>query len=78
MLWTVVLLLTSGGGVWLAARHWWGWIVTTLSEILWAIYSLTIHSTPLLIMSFLWALIHGRNAVVTRRLEMERKSFAEH
>ncbi len=65
MWWTIALLSTSITGVWLAARHWFGWAITVLSEGLWAAYAISRHDTPLLIMSGVWALVNGRNAIVT-------------
>lgn len=67
MLWTVSLVGTSLLGVWFAPRHWWGWAITTASEVLWAAYALSLHSTSLLIMSFVWFVLNGRGAIVSYR-----------
>ncbi len=69
MIWTVVLVGSSLLGVWLAPKHWYGWLISFLSEGLWAAYSLSIKSTSLLIMSGVWAVLHGRNTVLTYRRE---------
>lgn len=69
MLWTLVLVSTSVLGVWLAPRHWQGWVVTTASEVLWAAYALTLHSTSLLIMSGVWFVLNARGAFVSYRKE---------
>lgn len=69
MLWTAVLVPVSILGVWLAAHHWYGWAISLASEALWAAYALALHSTSLLVMSFIWAAIHARNTVSTFRRE---------
>lgn len=69
MIWTIVLVTVSILGVWLAPKHWYGWGISLASEALWAAYALTIHSLSLLIMSGVWAVIHGRNTVLTYRRE---------
>lgn len=69
MLWTAVLVPVSILGVWLAAHHWYGWAISLASEVLWAAYALALHSTSLLVMSFIWAAIHARNTVSTFRRE---------
>jgi len=65
MIWTLVLVTPSLLGVWLAARHWFGWAISAASEVLWAAFSITTHDLPLLIMSFIWFGVHCRNAWVT-------------
>lgn len=60
-LWTPALVGTSCTGVWLAARHWYGWAISAASEGLWLAYSLVTRDTPLAVMSVLWFFIHARN-----------------
>ena len=69
MWWTIVLVGSSCLGVWLAPRHWYGWGVTTASEVLWAAYALSLHSMSLLIMSGVWFLLNGRGAIVSYRAQ---------
>lgn len=64
LLWTLILVPVSLLGVWLAARHWYGWAISAVSEFAWAAYALALHSTSLLIMSGVWLALHIRN---TRR-----------
>ena len=64
MWWTISLVGSSLIGVWLAPRHWYGWAITTASEVLWASYALSLHSTSLLIMSGVWFLLNGRGTIV--------------
>ena len=70
MLWTLALVPVSLVGVWLAARHWYGWAVSACSEVIWAAYAWSLHSTSLLIMSGVWFVLHVRN---TRRTYLDRK-----
>lgn len=67
MWWTVLLVSTSCTALFLSARHWWGWAFGAGTEVLWALYALSIASTTLLIMSFVWGVVHTMNAVRTRR-----------
>ncbi len=71
MLWTLVLVPVSLAGVWLAARHWYGWAVSACSEALWAWYALSLHSTSLLIMAVIWFVIHTRNTIRVYRDQHE-------
>ena len=68
MLWTIVLVGSSCTGVFFAPKHWWGWGITTASEVLWAAYAISLHSQSLLIMSGVWFVLNGRGALVSRRL----------
>jgi hypothetical protein len=56
-------------GYWWAATSWKGWLVSLGSEGLWLAYAFIVRSVPLVVMSFLWAAIHGRNTIVTYRNE---------
>lgn len=67
MWWTVVLVSVSALGIWLAPRTWVGWLITTLSEVIWLAYAITLHSTSLEIMSVMWFALHGRGMIVTYR-----------
>lgn len=67
MLWTIALVGISVLGIWLAPKSWVGWAITTASEVLWAAYALSLHSTSLLIMSGVWFILNARGAVVTYR-----------
>lgn len=65
--WTALLTVTGLSGLWLVARHWQGWILYLINEVLWLAYGLTIHSTPVIVMAVLWFITGTRNLVVTRR-----------
>lgn len=73
MLWTVALLVPSILGLWLAAKHWYGWAISASSEFLWAAYSLHTHDTPLLIMSAIWLAVHLRNTAVAFNIHLVAK-----
>jgi hypothetical protein len=66
-MWYVILLVPSITGLWLAAKHWYGWLVSALSEVCWATYSVKIGASPLLVMSAIWFAVHSRNCWVTYR-----------
>lgn len=68
-MWTFVLVTVSVAGLWLAPRSWIGWLITTLSEVLWFAYAMTLHSTSLEIMSVMWLLLNGRGMMVTWKKE---------
>lgn len=72
MLWTIVLVTVSVLGIWLAPRHWYGWLITTLSEVLWFAYAMTLHSMSLEIMSVMWFVLNGRGMLVTYREQHAR------
>lgn len=67
-MWTLALTLTGIGGMWLVAKHWWGWLVYLVNEVLWFSYGFTIHATPLIIMAVLWFVVGVRNLTVTRKV----------
>jgi hypothetical protein len=67
MWWTLALVSTGVGGLWLAARHWYGWALYTINEVLWFAYALDTQDVPLAIMAVVWFSIGVRNLVVTRR-----------
>ena len=69
MWWTILLVTVSVLGLVLAPRHWYGWLITTLSEVLWLAYALSLHSTSLEIMSAVWFVLNGRGTIVTWRKE---------
>jgi len=77
MIWTLVLVPYSIVAVWLAARHWYGWLMSATSEVLWAAYALSLHSQSLLVMSGVWAVIHARNTVRTYRDQDNRHGIAQ-
>ncbi len=64
MIWTLTLVPVSLLGVWLAARHWYGWAISAASEAIWLAYAISLHSQSLAIMSVVWFVLHARN---TRR-----------
>jgi hypothetical protein len=66
-MWLLALTLTGMGGMWLVAKHWWGWLVYLVNEVLWFAYGLMLHATPLYVMAVLWFSVGVRNLVVTRR-----------
>lgn len=66
-MWTAALTVTGLGGLWLVARHWQGWILYLINEVLWLAYGLSIRSTPVIVMAVLWFATGARNLVVTRR-----------
>lgn len=68
MWWTIVLTATGIAGLWLVARHWQGWVLYLLNEVLWFAYALRIHAQPLMIMAVIWGLIGFRNLKVAREL----------
>lgn len=67
-MWTAALTVTGLGGLWLVARHWQGWILYLINEVLWLAYGLTIRSTPVIVMAVLWFATGTRNLVVQRGL----------
>ena len=60
-MWTVVLLATGITGLWLAARHWYGWAITSLSECLWVAYAAHRHDHALFLMAWIWLAVNLRN-----------------
>lgn len=68
-MWTVALTLTGLSGIWLVARHWYGWILYLINEVLWLAYGLSIRSTPVIVMAVLWFATGARNLVVQRALQ---------
>jgi len=66
-MWTVVLLSVGITGLWIAAKHWWGWWINAASEILWASYAIHIKSQPLFLMALVWLAVNIRNAIVSRK-----------
>lgn len=69
MYWTLALVLTGLGGLWLIGKHWWGWLLYTLNEVLWFAYALDTHDTPLAIMAVVWFTLGVRNCVLHQRKE---------
>lgn len=71
MWWTISLTVTGIVGLWLVARHWYGWLLYLLNEVLWFVYAITIHAQPLMIMAVLWAAIGARNLHVARKTHLQ-------
>jgi hypothetical protein len=67
-MWTASLTLTGIAGLWLIPRHWWGWAFYLLNEVLWLCYGLSIHSTPVIVMSLIWGAMGVRNLLLARSL----------
>jgi len=65
MKWFLALVPISVLGVWLSARHWYGWAISALSEFVWAAYAIALHSPSLLAMSAMWLALHIRNTLRT-------------
>lgn len=63
---TVLLFLTGIGGTWVAAKHWWGWLICAGSEFLWMTLALQSHVWQLFAFSWFWLAVNLRNAKVTR------------
>lgn len=66
-MWTFALTVTGLGGLWLVARHWQGWILYLINELLWLVYGVTTSQHPVIVMAVLWFVLGARNLVVTRR-----------
>lgn len=66
-MWTFALTVTGLGGLWLVARHWQGWILYLINELLWLVYGASTHQHPVIVMAVLWFILGARNLVVTRR-----------
>ncbi len=72
VIWTVVLVALGVTGLWLAPRHWFGWAVCTVSEVLWLAYALVIGAPALAIMAVVWFVVHARNTRLTYRASHSR------
>lgn len=66
-MWTLALTVTGLGGLWLVARHWQGWILYLINELLWLVYGVSTRQHPVIVMAVLWFVLGARNLVVTRR-----------
>lgn len=71
MWWTLVLMSTGIGGLWLAAKHWFGWALYLGNEVLWFIYAITIGAQPLALMALVWGAVGTRNLFVTRKAQRD-------
>jgi hypothetical protein len=65
--WTLLLVSTGVAGTWLAAKHWWGWLIGAFNEVLWFIYALHTHDHALALMAWVWGAVNVRNLIITRR-----------
>lgn len=65
MIWTIALVSTGISGLWLAARHWYGWLIYLLNEVLWFAYAIAIGARPLMIMAVIWAAVGVRNTLIS-------------
>lgn len=65
-MWTLLLTSTGVTGLWLVARHWWGWAITSLSEVLWVAYAIHTHDRPLMVMAPIWLVVNLRNLALAR------------
>lgn len=70
-MWTFALTVTGLGGLWLVARHWQGWILYLINELLWLVYGVSTGQHPVIVMAVLWFILGARNLVVTRRSQRE-------
>jgi hypothetical protein len=67
-LWTVALVSTGVGGLWLVPRHAvQGWSLYLGNEVLWAAYAVVTHDVPLTIMAAIWGFVGARNLRLARR-----------
>jgi hypothetical protein len=66
-MWTAALTATGVVGLWLVARHWYGWLVYLLNEMIWLAYGLSIGSQPVIVMSVIWGILGVRNLYVARK-----------
>ena len=66
-MWTLALVSTGIGGIWLAAKHWFGWLLYFVNEFIWEAYGLHTHDRALVIMAPIWGAVGLRNVVVTYR-----------
>lgn len=69
MWWTISLVVTGISGLWLAGKHWYGWVLYFANEVLWEAYGLATHDRALQIMAPIWAIVGVRNAVVQRKAQ---------
>lgn len=67
MIWTLLLVSTGVTGMWLAARHWYGWAIGVGNEVLWFAYAIQRHDSALMIMAWVWGFVAARNCLLTRR-----------
>jgi hypothetical protein len=70
-MWTAALTVTGVAGLWLVAKHWYGWLVYLLNECIWLAYGLAIHSTPVIVMSLIWGVLGVRNLYVARKAHLQ-------
>lgn len=68
-MWTLALVSTGITGMWLAAKHWYGWLLNLVNEVLWLGYAIHTHDHALAIMAVVWGTIAVRNTVVTRKAQ---------
>lgn len=67
LIWTFLLVSTGVGGLWLSAKHWQGWALYALNEVLWFAYALHTADTALAIMAVVWFAVGVRNFLVTKK-----------
>ncbi len=67
-MWTLLLTSTMVAGMWVLARHWWGWWLYLFNELLWLVYGQVRHDHAIVVMALIAGAVGARNLVVTRRL----------
>lgn len=66
-MWTLALVSTGLLGMWLVGKHWQGWWLYLLNEVLWFAYAVHTHDHALMFMAWVWAAAGARNLVLHRR-----------
>lgn len=74
-MWTLLLTSTGVTGLWLVARHWWGWLLYLLNEVLWLVYAIGRHDQPLMVMACIWGMVGTRNLTLAY---LARRPHADH
>lgn len=69
--WTVILVGTGLVGLWIAPRHWLGWVIYCVNEVLWITYGWLRGDMPILLMGTVWLCMGIRNTVVSRAAQMK-------
>lgn len=69
MIWTVLLLFFGLTGTWFAPKHWWGWALSAVDELLWEFYAWHTHDLALALMAPVWFAVVSKNAVQAYRKE---------
>ena len=54
-------------GTWITGKHYWGWLIAVVFQILWTTYALSIEAQALAVQSIIFGLIALRNYFVGRQ-----------